>query len=105
MPKPTADYFARLGALVAIDDAASRPTRPVLEAFSGTEMATIPVATADDLEVAVAAEMDAVRPAVGGGDGLGPLDGDGFGGRHVTHSRKRAGSAGPTPPRPITSRC
>lgn len=54
MPKPTADYFARLGALVAIDDAASRPTRPVVEAFSGTEMATIPVATADDLEVAVA---------------------------------------------------
>ena len=54
MPKPTADHFARLGALVAIDDAASRPTRPVLEAFSGTEMATIPVATADDLEVAVA---------------------------------------------------
>ncbi|WP_279106567.1 succinic semialdehyde dehydrogenase [Gordonia paraffinivorans] len=54
MPKPTDDYFDRLGALVAIDDAASRPTRPVLEAFSGVEMATIPVGTAEDLEVAVA---------------------------------------------------
>ncbi|PWD42409.1 succinic semialdehyde dehydrogenase [Gordonia paraffinivorans] len=54
MPKPTADYFDRLGALVAIDDAASRPTRPVLEAFSGVEMATIPVGTAEDLEAAVA---------------------------------------------------
>lgn len=54
MPKPTADYFRRLGALVAIDDAAARPTRPVLEAFSGVEMATIPVATAEDLQAAVA---------------------------------------------------
>ena len=54
MPKPTADYFARLGALVAIDNAAERPTRSVLEAFSGAEMATIPVGTADDLEQAVA---------------------------------------------------
>lgn len=54
MPKPTADYFDRLGALVAIDDAASRPTRPVLEAFSGVEMATTPVGTAEDIEAAVA---------------------------------------------------
>ncbi len=54
MPKPTPDYFARLGALVAIDNASARPTRPVLEAFSGVEMATIPVATAEDLETAVA---------------------------------------------------
>lgn len=54
MPKPTADYFARLGALVAFDNAAERPTRSVLEAFSGAEMATIPVGTADDLEQAVA---------------------------------------------------
>ncbi|NED60803.1 aldehyde dehydrogenase family protein, partial [Streptomyces sp. SID10244] len=54
MPKPTAEYFRRLAALVAIDDAAARPTRPVLEAFSGVEMATIPVGTAEDLETAVA---------------------------------------------------
>lgn len=54
MPKPTPDYFDRLGALVAIDNADQRPTRPVLEAFSGVEMATIPVGTAEDLETAVA---------------------------------------------------
>ncbi|MFW0793062.1 succinic semialdehyde dehydrogenase [Gordonia sp. CPCC 205515] len=54
MPTPTAEYFRRLGGLVAIDDAAARPTRSVLEAFSGVEMATIPVGTAEDLEAAVA---------------------------------------------------
>ncbi|WP_276207386.1 succinic semialdehyde dehydrogenase [Gordonia polyisoprenivorans] len=54
MARPTPEYFARLGALVAIDNAADRPTRPVLEAFSGVEMATIPVGTAADLETAVA---------------------------------------------------
>ncbi|MEE4025545.1 succinic semialdehyde dehydrogenase [Gordonia sp. PKS22-38] len=54
MPKPTSEYFARLAALIAIDDVEARPTRPVLEAFSGVEMATIPVGTADDLETAVA---------------------------------------------------
>ena len=53
MPKPTPDYFERLGALVAIDNAAARPTRSILEAFSGVEMATIPVGTAEDLETAV----------------------------------------------------
>ncbi|GAC69289.1 succinic semialdehyde dehydrogenase [Gordonia soli] len=53
MPKPTPDTFRRLAALAAIEDAASRPTRSILEAYSGTEMATIPVGTADDLERAV----------------------------------------------------
>lgn len=53
MPKPTPDYFRRLAALVAVDDADKRPTKPILEAFSGIEMATIPVATAEDLEIAV----------------------------------------------------
>jgi succinate-semialdehyde dehydrogenase/glutarate-semialdehyde dehydrogenase len=52
MPKPSPDYFARLAALIAIDG--ERPTKPVLEAFSGAEMATIPVGTADDIELAVA---------------------------------------------------
>ena len=52
MPKPTPDYFKRLAALAAIDG--ERPTKPVLEAFSGAEMATIPVGTAEDLEFAVA---------------------------------------------------
>ncbi len=54
MPKPTPDYFRRLAPLVAIDAAQDRPTRSVLEAFSGVEMATIPVGTAEDLETAVA---------------------------------------------------
>lgn len=53
MAKPTPDYFTRLAALVAIDDPADRPAKPVLEAFSATEMATIPVGTAEDLELAV----------------------------------------------------
>ncbi|MFZ2511207.1 MAG: succinic semialdehyde dehydrogenase [Gordonia sp. (in: high G+C Gram-positive bacteria)] len=53
MAKPTPDYFTRLAALAAIDDPASRPAKPVLEAFSATEMATVPVGTAADLELAV----------------------------------------------------
>ncbi|UQE75159.1 succinic semialdehyde dehydrogenase [Gordonia sp. PP30] len=53
MPKPTSAYFERLAALAAIDDPAARPTKPVLEAYSATEMATIPVGDADDLTRAV----------------------------------------------------
>ncbi|GGF15595.1 succinic semialdehyde dehydrogenase [Williamsia phyllosphaerae] len=53
MAKPTTATFERLARLVAIDDADARPTRPVLEAFSGQEMTTIPIGTADDLHVAV----------------------------------------------------
>ncbi len=53
MAKPTPDYFTRLAALAAIDDPADRPAKPVLEAYSGTEMATIPVGTAEDLVAAV----------------------------------------------------
>lgn len=53
MAKPTPAYFKRLAALAAIDDPADRPAKPVLEAFSGAEMATIPVGTAEDLELAV----------------------------------------------------
>lgn len=52
MAKPDQSTFDRLRELVAIDDAEQRPTRPVLEAFSGTEMTTIPVGTADDVTVA-----------------------------------------------------
>ncbi|WP_412475468.1 succinic semialdehyde dehydrogenase [Gordonia sp. LUNF6] len=54
MPKPAPAYFQRLAALAAIDNPADRPTRPVLEAYSGVEMATVPVGTAEDLELAVA---------------------------------------------------
>ena len=52
MRKPAPAYFARLAALAAVAD--GRPTKPVLEAFSGAEMATIPVGDADDLTAAVA---------------------------------------------------
>ncbi|OZG30633.1 succinic semialdehyde dehydrogenase [Williamsia sp. 1138] len=52
MAKPDAATFDRLRELIAIDDLGSRPTRPVLEAFSGTEMTTVPVGTADDVDAA-----------------------------------------------------
>ncbi|WP_078294056.1 succinic semialdehyde dehydrogenase [Mycobacterium sp. D16R24] len=51
MPKPSPAYFKRLAALVAIDGV--RPTKPILEAFSGDEMAKIAVGTVEDLELAV----------------------------------------------------
>lgn len=54
MPKPTAGTFDRLRELVAIEDPAQRDTRPILEAFTGTEMTTIPVGTADDVRTAFA---------------------------------------------------
>ena len=53
MPKPTTQTFDRLRELVAIEDIGARESRPVLEAFSGTEMTTIPVGTADDVATAV----------------------------------------------------
>ncbi|MFD4369570.1 succinic semialdehyde dehydrogenase [Rhodococcus sp. NPDC058521] len=54
MPAPSAATFARLSELIAIPDAADRPTRPVVEAFTGKEIATIPVGTADDAKQAIA---------------------------------------------------
>ncbi len=59
MPVPSAAVFARLNALIAIDPGAKRKSRPILEAFSGTEMARVPVGTAKDLQVAVAAARTA----------------------------------------------
>ena len=53
MPKATPDYFERLAALAAIDDPASRRQKPVPEAFTGEQMATIPVADIEDLDRAV----------------------------------------------------
>jgi len=53
MAKPTPETFDRLRELAAIDKPDDRGTRPVLEAFSGAEMTTIPVATAEDLQTAV----------------------------------------------------
>lgn len=54
MPVPTAATFARLADLIAIPDAADRPTRSVVEAFTGKELATVPVGTAQDAEDAIA---------------------------------------------------
>ncbi|MFC9557157.1 succinic semialdehyde dehydrogenase [Rhodococcus sp. NPDC056960] len=54
MPVPTAATFARLADLIAIPDAADRPTRSVVEAFTGKELATVPVGTAQDAKDAVA---------------------------------------------------
>ncbi|WP_149360283.1 succinic semialdehyde dehydrogenase [Lolliginicoccus suaedae] len=53
MPAPSAETFARLAKLVAIPDAANRETRPVTETFTGRELATIPVGTAEDAVAAV----------------------------------------------------
>ncbi|WP_407443074.1 succinic semialdehyde dehydrogenase [Rhodococcus sp. (in: high G+C Gram-positive bacteria)] len=53
MPAPSAATFARLADLIAIPDAADRPTRPVVEAFTGKEIASIPVGTADDAKAAI----------------------------------------------------
>jgi succinate-semialdehyde dehydrogenase/glutarate-semialdehyde dehydrogenase len=54
MPVPTAATFARLADLIAIPDAADRPTRSVVEAFTGKELATVPVGTAQDAQDAIA---------------------------------------------------
>ncbi|MEN0134057.1 MAG: succinic semialdehyde dehydrogenase [Rhodococcus sp. (in: high G+C Gram-positive bacteria)] len=54
MPVPTAATFARLADLIAIPDAADRPTRSVVEAFTGRELATVPVGTAQDALDAIA---------------------------------------------------
>lgn len=54
MPVPSAATFARLADLNAIPDAADRPTRSVVEAFTGKELATVPVGTAQDAKDAIA---------------------------------------------------
>lgn len=54
MPAPSAADFARLRKLVAIADADARPSAPIHEVFTGTELATIPVGTAEDVTAAFA---------------------------------------------------
>ncbi|WP_072690821.1 succinic semialdehyde dehydrogenase [Rhodococcus marinonascens] len=61
MPVPTAATFARLADLIAIPDAADRPTRSVVEAFTGKELATVPVGTAQDAKDAIARARVAQR--------------------------------------------
>lgn len=68
MPAPTQATFDRLRLLAAIDSPDSRETREVLEAFSGTPVATIPIGTVADVQLAFtrarAAQQDwAARPA------------------------------------------
>ncbi len=53
MSAPTAATFDRLVALASVDVAAGRETRPVVEVFTGREMATVPVGTRDDVLAAV----------------------------------------------------
>jgi succinate-semialdehyde dehydrogenase / glutarate-semialdehyde dehydrogenase len=54
MPAPSAATFARLANLVAIPAAKDRPTRAVVEVFTGRELATIAVGTAQDAKDAIA---------------------------------------------------
>ncbi|MGV0688451.1 aldehyde dehydrogenase family protein, partial [Mycolicibacterium thermoresistibile] len=54
MPAPSAADFARLRALVAIDDAEARQSKSIEEVFTGKELTTIPVGTADDVTAAFA---------------------------------------------------
>lgn len=53
MASPDSDTYARLCALVAIDDRAGRPQQPVDEVFTGRHLAAIPVGDASDVAVAV----------------------------------------------------
>lgn len=52
MPAPSATDFDRLRQLVAIDDVDSRPVRSIDEVFTGKELTTIPIGTADDVTAA-----------------------------------------------------
>ncbi|MDF0530603.1 succinic semialdehyde dehydrogenase [Tsukamurella sp. 8F] len=68
MPAPTQATFDRLRALAAIDTPESRESRDILEAFTGETIATVPIGTEKDVEVAFtrarAAQKDwAERPA------------------------------------------
>ncbi|MGU3437387.1 succinic semialdehyde dehydrogenase [Actinomycetes bacterium M1A6_2h] len=61
MPAPSTATFTRLAALAAIDDPTARPTRSVVETFTGKELATIPIGTKDDVVAAVAKARIAQR--------------------------------------------
>jgi succinate-semialdehyde dehydrogenase / glutarate-semialdehyde dehydrogenase len=61
MPAPSAATFARLADLIAIPDAKDRPTRSVIEVFTGKELTTIPIGTAQDAKDAIARARVAQR--------------------------------------------
>jgi succinate-semialdehyde dehydrogenase/glutarate-semialdehyde dehydrogenase len=54
MPAPSSADFARLRKLVAIADADARPSKSIDEVFTGKELTTIPVGTAEDVTAAFA---------------------------------------------------
>ncbi|MCB0950834.1 MAG: aldehyde dehydrogenase family protein, partial [Mycobacterium sp.] len=54
MPAPSAEAFDRLRKLVAIEDGSDRPTKTIIEVFTGKPLATIPVGSAADAEAAFA---------------------------------------------------
>ncbi|TSD93458.1 succinate-semialdehyde dehydrogenase (NADP(+)) [Skermania sp. ID1734] len=54
MPAPTKAEFDRLRKLVAIEDVDARQSRRVDEVFTGNELTTIPIGTAEDVEKAFA---------------------------------------------------
>lgn len=54
MPAPTEAVFDRLRRLAAIEDVAARPTKTVDEVFTGKPLTSIPIGTAEDVEVAFA---------------------------------------------------
>ena len=68
MAAPNAAVFDRLRKLAAIEDIAARPTKTVEEVFTGKPLTTIPVGTAEDVEVAFAkarvAQVDWARRPV-----------------------------------------
>ncbi len=61
MPAPSAATFSRLADLIAIPDASARPTKSITEVFTGKELATIPVGTAEDVEAAIAKALVAQK--------------------------------------------
>lgn len=54
MPAPSAADFARLRRLVAIADVDGRPSKTIDEVFTGRQLTTIPIGTADDVAAAFA---------------------------------------------------
>src|SRR5690349_24550940 len=54
MPAPSSADFSRLRRLVAIADADARPSKSIDEVFTGKELTTIPVGTAEDVTAAFA---------------------------------------------------
>jgi succinate-semialdehyde dehydrogenase/glutarate-semialdehyde dehydrogenase len=54
MPAPSSADFARLRKLVAIADPDARPSKSIDEVFTGRELTTIPVGTAEDVTAAFA---------------------------------------------------